>query len=269
MTKLEIPYFKKNKELLKFLVENKEQLIFQKKAIIKQADGFAFIAMPNLKDYGVSKAIDVINDNIKEIQVKAIINTTNLMDSHKDVHIPNIWKKSLKENKSIMHIQEHEIGKFSSIISSGNDLKAYTKNYTWKELGFDFKGETEALEFDSTVSLDRNKFMFNQYKNGFVTNHSVGMRYVKLKLAIADKNIASADEFETWEEFFPMIANKEEAEHSQHFWAVTQAKVIEGSAVPLGSNFVTPTISVEAAAKHLKNEAAAKHLEDKKNYLFN
>ena len=36
---------------------------------------------------------------------------------------------------------------------------------------------------------------------------------------------------------------KEQAEEQGYFWAVTQAKLIEGSAVVLGSNPITPTLS--------------------------
>ena len=40
--------------------------------------------------------------------------------------------------------------------------------------------------------------------------------------------------------------NKAELERIKYFFAVTEAKAIEGSAVPMGSNFVTPTQSVKA-----------------------
>lgn len=267
MEKLKIPHFESVQEELKFIQANKKQIVAQKKAAIKYADGFAFVGLPNLHSYGVSKDASTSSNDVSEIRVKAIINTTNILDSHDDVHIPGIWDKSLKENKMIMHIQEHDIRKFSSVISDGKDLEASTKDFTFKELGFNFKGKTEALLFDSLVKRSRNKFMFNQYNEGFVKNHSVGMRYIKLFLAIANKEIASAEEFETWEKYISEIANKKDAEKKQYFWAVTEAKVIEGSAVPLGSNFVTPTISVEAE-KSLQTEAE-KSLQETKNYFIN
>jgi hypothetical protein len=39
-----------------------------------------------------------------------------------------------------------------------------------------------------------------------------------------------------------MVANQDAAEEKGFFWAVKEAKVIEGSAVPLGSNWITPTL---------------------------
>jgi hypothetical protein len=45
-----------------------------------------------------------------------------------------------------------------------------------------------------------------------------------------------------------MIANQTKADECGYFFAVTEARVIEGSAVVRGSNIATPTISVTEAA---------------------
>lgn len=161
------------------------------------------------------------------------------MDGHSDVHIPGLWKKSLKENKMLMHLQEHAM-KFEKIISDGDNLKAYTKKYNWSELGFSYEGQTEALVFESVIERKRNEFMFNQYANGYVKNHSVGMSYVQMVFCVNDDNYGA--EFEAWEKYFPQIANQEAAEDKGYFWAIKEAKVREGSAVPLGSNWATPTL---------------------------
>ena len=228
------------------IVANKDILIAQKKAGIKHADGvFTDFHAPKLNKVLTIKA-DSENEDPTKLQVKAIINTTNILDSHGDVHIKGLWSKSLKENKMIMHLQEHSL-KFESIISDGKDLKASTKAYTFKELGYNLEGETQALVFDSTIKMDRNKFMFEQYQKELVKNHSVGMRYVKLFLAVNDEDYK--EEFDIWNKYYPQIANKETADNQGYFWAVTEAKVIEGSAVPIGSNQITPTLEITEAAK--------------------
>ncbi len=232
--------FKSNEEMIAFMVANKDSLMAQKKAQLKHADCISFA--PSLVfDKGISnKANNPVNvSELNELKVLIVINTTNLLDNHKDVHIPGLWKKSLKENKSMMHLQEHAM-KFQNIIADGSNLKAYTKGYNWAELGFDFKGETEALVFESTIERKRNEFMFDQYANGYVKNHSVGMRYVQLVFCVNDENYGA--EFEAWEKYYPQIANKEDADNTFYFWAVKEAKAIEGSAVPLGSNWATPTL---------------------------
>ena len=258
---MEIPKFNTRKELFEFLIENKETLIAQKKAVTKFSDGFAFdsksILIPGGLDVDVSKANEPIVDAPDTLQVKAVINTTNVMDSHDDVHLPGLWDKSLKENKNIMHLQEHQM-KFDSIISDGKDLKSRVETKQWKGLGFGFKGDTQALIFDSTVKKSRNKYMHTQYADGHVKNHSVGMRYVKLSLAINDEDAGS--NFDTWEKYIDQVANKEIAEAQGYFWAVKEAKVIEGSAVPIGSNQFTPTLENNKEPAQATPDEAAKAL---------
>jgi hypothetical protein len=233
---IEIPAFDTKKELFDFFVKNKERLIAQKKSVMKHADCFSCVTP---KELIVSKSISTDKE---DITVKVVINTTNLMDSHSDVHLPGLWSKSLQENKMIMHLQEHNMS-FDKIIADSDELKAYTKSYTWKELGYSFSGKTEALIFDSNIKKERNPFMFKQYAFGYVKNHSVGMYYVKLILAINDEDYGA--EYEAWEKYYPEIANKERADELGLFWAIREAKIVEGSAVPLGSNWATPTLDIK------------------------
>jgi hypothetical protein len=240
MKKTAIPYFKERKELFDFLIEHKELLIAEKKYFPKYGDGIPFINTfydTKSSSYKANMPVDVGSKD--ELKVKLAINTTKILDSHLDVHIDGLWKKSLSENKNIKHLQEHEM-KFDKIIADKQDLSVYTEKLTWKELGFKFKGDTEALIFESSIKKSRNAFMFEQYAKGYVDNHSVGMQYVQYVMCISDP--AYGAEFEAWEKYFPMIVNADVAESVGYFWAVKEGKVIEGSAVPLGSNYATPTL---------------------------
>jgi len=102
----------------------------------------------------------------------------------------------------------------------------------------------EVLVYETTISKNRNPLMFDQYKNGYVLNHSVGMRYVKLFLCINSDDPFNASEKEAWDKYYPMILNKDEADETMFFWAVTEAKNVEGSAVVKGSNFLTPVLEM-------------------------
>jgi len=242
MKRIEIPTGVSKKELFAFLKQNKAVLIQEKKLFGKECEGFAYTAALNS---GVIKANAVSKAGGDVLNVKAVINTTNWLDTHLDVHMPGLWKKALDENKMLMHLQEHNMA-FDHIIADGEDLKAYTKTYTWKELGFDYKGSTQALVFDSQVKKARNSYMFDQYANGYVKNHSVYMVYVKMVLAINEPDSTDyGAEYEAWQKYLPDVVNKEFAEEMGYFWAILEAKVIEGSAVPRGSNVITPTLSVE------------------------
>lgn len=235
-----VPEFDTKKELFGWLVTNKKLLVASKTNVIKEADCIEY--MPSLK---INNAIEskAATTATNEIQAKLVLNTTNWMDSHSDVHIPGLWAKTLSENKSIYLLQEHRM-EFNKIIS--DEVKATVSNKTFRELGFDFDGTTQALIFDATIKSDRNPFMYNQYKNGWVKNHSVGMRYIKIVMCIDDSEYGA--EFEAWEKYYPMVANKEQCKDKGYFWAVTEAKLIEGSAVPIGSNVVTPTLEINEKA---------------------
>lgn len=243
--------FKTKKELFKFMIKNHDALISLKKSEMKKAEACSFLGINNytLKGDSVYKANEIITEPGNKINVLAVINSTNWLDKHMDVHIPGLWKKSLQENKFIKHLQEHRMA-FDKIISDKSDLKSFTKKLTWKELGFNFTGKSECLIFDSIVKRSRNEFMFDQYANGHVDNHSVGMRYIKISMCINDES--SGAYFDAWEKYYDQIINPEIADKKGFFWAVPEAMVVEGSAVPIGSNIVTPTLENNKTEKELQ-----------------
>lgn len=241
--------FQTRKELFDFIVKNKPEIIAQKKAVKKKVD-CGIIVHPTLVRDNKEHSNKALSDdpkinieNLKQLRAVVLINTTNFFDRHRDVHIPGLWDKSLRENKFIMHVQEHDSQEFEKIISSGKDLKAYVKTYTWAELGYNYPGTTEGLTFDSLIRKERNEFMLKQYAYGWVVNHSVGMYYVKMDYAFNDESYPN--EYEAWKKYYPQIANKEDVDQYGMFCYVLEAKCNEGSAVPLGSNSATPTLTTE------------------------
>lgn len=227
------------------LRENKEVLIAQKKMITKECDSVCFVHKVEDSKGEVIKADSVNLDGVSTLKMDLVINTTKIMDSHSDVHLDGIWNKSVKEQKNLYLLQEHKMT-FANIIT--DKVKASVKSLDWSELGASFEGKTEALVFGSEVSKDRNPFMFEQYAKGFVKNHSVGMRYIKLELALNSESKYDKEEKEVWDKHISIVANKEDAERQGYFWAVSEAKIIEGSAVPIGSNKITPVLSIEEKA---------------------
>jgi len=242
--KTELPEFEDKTKLIDYLVSNKSKLISQKKSATKEADAIECSAQLLIgKDDSVVKADGSgsfpIPDTATQIKVRSIINTTKLFDSHGDVHFDQLWNKSLKEGNFSL-IQEHQFN-FKGTIS--DNVKAFTKQMDWHELGVNFEGKTQALVFDSIIDKSENEYMFDKYRTGKVKQHSVGMQYVKMELAVNDDRYEK--EFATWEKYFDEIANKEEVLQAGYFWAITEAKIIEGSAVKRGSNWATPTTSIQ------------------------
>jgi hypothetical protein len=253
-----VPHGLDRKDLLKFLVENKSILIAEKKSEIKRADAVSVACDISTlymidKDGKLTKATPESISSVAATMstVLCVINTTNWLDSHSDVHIPGLWSKNLKENKVFVHLQEHEMA-FAYVIS--DESKGYTEKMTWKDLGVNMLGVTEALIF-ATPLTGRNPFMEDQYRKGFVKNHSVGMRYVIIKLCINEPDEEYyKEEYSNWVQYSPMVANLDEAEAQGFFWAVLEAKIIEGSAVVKGSNIITPTIGFKSAQPAVTTE---------------
>lgn len=233
--------FSNKVEMFKALIEFKPQLTSLKKSITKFTDGVEFGLLHDITDKmeAVKANEPVLDANVTEVKVKVVMNTTNLLDSHGDVHIKDIWKRTLSHSSTKLHLQEHK-RQFDAVIS--NDAKAYTKTASWKSLGYEFEGNTQALIFESLVKQSRNPMMFEQYKNGWVNNHSVGMQYVDLDICINSEERWASEYKDNWEKYISDIANKEDAEAIGYFWAVKEAKLIEGSAVLFGSNWATPTL---------------------------
>lgn len=244
MTPLAIPEFADKSKLIDWLVSNKSTLIQQKKSAIKYADAFSYVVgYVDQKSDDVIKA-DAIPAEATKIKVRSIVNTTKLFDSHGDVHIDQLWNKSIKDNRDNYLVQEHEFN-FKGIIS--DNVKVFTKQISWHDLGFNFEGQTQALVYDSIIERKSTwplgTDMFEMYRTGKVKNHSVGMRYVKIELAVNDDRYEK--EFGVWEKYFDIIVNKDEVLEVGYFWAVTEAKNVEGSAVVKGSNWATPTQSIQ------------------------
>lgn len=257
---MKIPHFDIKEDLFTFLRTNKKLLIAEKKYTPKEADSLPCVDL-SVDDIYVSKAAgDVIDMSaVNKIKVKVAINATNILDSHLDVHIPGIWKKNLQESKERYHLQEH-VMRFDHVIS--DTVKAYTQTMTFSQLGFpQYSGTCEVLIFESDIEKSRNPFMTEQYAKGYVKQHSVGMRYVKYLLCINSENKYDVEEKANWDKYYPMIANKEMADDYGFFWAVTEAKAIEGSAVLLGSCFATPTMSIEIEPSDNDTQEQEKELE--------
>jgi hypothetical protein len=260
--------------------KNKNLIIAQKKNAIKHCD--VVITTTEFSNNHKTEAEKLDQNTVEEpnqdiLQAKLVINTTNVIDSHRDCHIPNLWVKSLQETKILYLLQEHEM-EFDKVIADSvkDELKAYTENLAWSKLGYSYQGKTQALIFDTQIKKEVNPFMFEMYKKGRVYNHSVGMRYVKLYLC-ADRNEAEySQEKENWNKYYPLVINKEVADEKGYFWAVTEAKVIEGSAVIKGSNEYTPVMEIEFGKDAVNdtsdqntNEPLKDTQKDKKQFFTN
>lgn len=223
---------------IKELIARKEELINLKKAEIKTVKGGLSSFVHTKSD--ASKSI--VKEDSNEIDRTIIGNTYMWMDSHEDVHAKNVFSKSIKERQnSIFHLHDHEFKITSKV---GEPKSIYESEVTWKSLNVNKSGTTQALFMDTSIKKDYNEQIFNEYKSGKINQHSVGMQYVKIDLAVNDED--HEEEYKVWSDNIDNIGNKELAEQKGFFWFVREAKLIEISAVLLGSNELTPTLNTES-----------------------
>lgn len=236
MSKIQLPKYTDKAQLFDWLITNKADLIDLKKSTIKFADSFG---MESVSNPIVIKSFSTENtDTDNQINRTIIGNTYNWMDSHDDVHLDGVFSDSIKQRASkIRHLHDH-IYQLSARV--GIPKQVYEKMIPWVDLGVNKMGSTMALFMDSEIKRNLNAGIFEAYKNGEVDQHSVGMRYSKIFLAV--NNPDSKEEYATWNKYINLIGNKEKAEEKGFFWAVKEAALIEISGVLEGSNELTPTL---------------------------
>lgn len=240
--------FETKQELFEALKFNKDKLIGLKKATIKNSDGILFNTIKSIEP--TFKGID-LEDGFSY----HVINTTKYMDSHSDVHLNGIWNKSIVDQEGkIYFVEDHNIS-IKTVIAYPENLEMMLKNLTWKSLGKDFEGETQALIFkinkDNIESDDARKII---EKNRSI-EHSIRMQYVKIDLAIDEGSEGYEEEKALFDNTIGVIANKAQAIEQGYFWVVSEAKISqEGSMVLRGSNDVTPILTQEQKQEKTKTE---------------
>lgn len=253
----------------RFIKSHQDALVALKLAEFKKNASAIIRADLIAKNY--SPLIEDITSDV--IEVKAIINTTNVIDSHLDLHMPKIWNKTVADNPYTHHLKEHQ-NRFENVISKR--ARSFNETMNFKDLGLTVDKQMTANINQFTLERKRMPYMFDQYKDGQVDQHSVGMMYVSLDLAYYDEE--SEKQMAYFENMKKEAINPEVADEYGFFWVINEAKKKEGSAVVFGSNSITPTLFVKNyEPSSNKNdthdidpkEAAQKALQDKRKFFIN
>lgn len=219
------------KQIIREKLQAKELLIKLKKSGIKHTNGL--IALPTAIKQDTVKG-NLPSDTDEVIYRTIIANTYNWMDSHEDVHLNGCFKKSITENKLQLYLKDH-IQSVDKI--AGKVLKAYEMEGLFKQFGYDSYKATQALLKDVAIYRNEDEKFFNQMKNGQINQHSVGMRYIKISLAVDD--VTAEEEYKLYTSLLPNIGNYKTVEDQGYFFAIHEAQELETSAVTLGSNSLT------------------------------
>lgn len=237
--KIALPTFKTKKDLYNYLIAHKEEIVDLKKSERKDCDNVDWCDNVITATKSFVNKNELKQDTENEIYRTIVGNTYFWMDSHDDVHLTNCFATSIEQRtaKRISHLHDHEqrldakVGKFSAV---------YEPMIAWRDLGVNRDGETMVLAADSAIKRGLNSKVFEQYASDEIDQHSVGMIYDKIELAINDPE--RTKEYALWNSIYPLLGNPERADKMGFFWAVKSAKLIEISAVLNGSNEITPTL---------------------------
>jgi len=245
------------KDLIERYRANKQEVIDEKKSVLKFADA-SFGYMLGKSENPMAIKSDTFENS--EVEKLIVGNTYLWYDSHGDVHDKGCFATSIKEDLMPAHLHDHE---FKILSQVGVVKEVMERKISWRKLGVDKDGFTEALLIKSDVKEEYNAKFYDMYKNGLIQQHSVGMRYVDLQLAVNSEEKWAKEEKAIWDEMYDKVGNKESIK--SHFWVVKEAKLFEVSAVLRGSNTLTPTIKSSEVAG--SNEMNIEQLRKKLSFL--
>ena len=170
--------------------------------------------------------------------VEGVAITANVIDSHGSIFTRECLEDALKG--TTFHNANH-IRDFENLIT--NEVEKELRNFKWSELGGEDDREVTALVFRSTFKEEDNPMMYRQYKLGKVHYHSIEFDWQNRSREIYCIRDGNDKEREAWKRYYPQVVNKEIADKRGWFYVYEKAPILGVSAVVLGSNKYTPTLS--------------------------
>ena len=232
---------------LQELIKNKSLLEAAKsEKISKGADkqmGGTSVSLPT----EANKAAGV-SDNAKRISIEVVANTPLYLDSDRDVVMPDAFDFAGMEYPLL---DSHNKSSVRNIISWG----AFDyKDVALSELGLNGEGSTKTLVFNSTINKKSSPTEFDKYADNLVRQHSLGFRYDDIEFACNETGEDWLEEKALWDEVYPQLLNKEEADNLGYFWVVKKGTPREVSSCVFGACKITPTLNVEEQSESQKTE---------------
>ena len=181
------------------------------------------------------------DSNEEQITVEGVAIVANWIDSHGSIFTRECLEGSLEE--MIIHNTDH-VRNFDSLIS--NQVETSLIDMSLRELGIESEGSVPAFVFKSTFTKEDNERMFREYKRGRVKYHSIEFdwqRRAEEIICVSSTYNASQEYKDNWDKYYPLVANKEVADERGWFYVYERAPIVAISAVVLGSNRLTPTLS--------------------------
>lgn len=244
-----IPEFKSRPELFAHLKSNRKSLIAQKSSSQITSDVFDYgaisLAAKDVSFIGksVTKSVQAKEDlGTDEIQVDVVTNMAGWCDSYMDVLIPDCWDKTIKEkgasNKQLIYHLKNHVSSTDAII--GGDVKMSSKYIDLAQFNIESDiSQGQALIGSSIVKKKYDAKCYHLYSDDEIKQHSIGLRYIQIMLCMNSDDDEYKYEKENWDKYYKYVINKNKVDGRGYFWAVTEIKLLEYSAVLYGANELT------------------------------
>lgn len=248
--------FSTKEELFKALKENLPVIEDQKKGKIYES--YKKGQSINMKTIDVSK-LDIEQQKALKLDDSyyyVAFNSTRILDSHEDVHIDGLWKKTIQEKQFKNYVvTDHELEILNTVVRK-EYVEMFTAKVPFSILGKSYSGNTEVLIYKFPKDKVQMPIIKEWLDSGDELQGSVRMRYINFALCIDSNNPEDEKFKKNYDKYIDYIANKEDFEYIPYFFAITEASnERESSFVLYGSNQVTGQLQ--------NNKQAEKSLETK------
>ena len=227
-----IPEHNNKAELFKYLRDNEKSIIKQKTSLPIKSDIFDYGCLPINEKATIKEDGSALMPN--EIEVNAIANLSGWCDSYMDVMIKDSWKKTIADKGLVYHLKNH---RYSTDDIVGMNPELYTKNFDTSYFGITSDvTKAQALMMRSIVKKEYDEKTYFLYKDNQIKQHSIGLRYIILKMCLNSEVEEDKQYKESWDKYYPQVINKELIDKRGYFFAVVEAKILENSCVLFGAN---------------------------------
>lgn len=255
-----IPEFKTKTEAFAYLKTNEKSLIKQKTSLPIKSDIYEYGCLPVNAKQTIKEDGDVLGPN--EIEVNAIANLSGWCDSYFDVMIKDSWKKTILDKAIVYHLKNH---KYSTDDIVGKDPELYTKLFDLAYFGITSDvTKAQALMMRSIVTKEYDEKTYFLYRDNQIKQHSIGLRYVIIKLCLDSPEDEDKQYKENWDKYYPQVINKEKVDGRGYFWAVVEAKILENSCVLFGANENTGVFSTSKEEEQTEETEAVEDIDTSK-----
>jgi len=239
--------FNNETDMFRALQANKSLIIDQKKAnVLKSYD----------KHVGVPLGKKLLRiETLKNVQIDddhefIVVNTTNILDSHKDLHVKGIWNRSVQQRQGKNYLVTDHKMEMSHVVVKKQNVKMLIADIPFSAIGTGYEGETQALIYKFLKTDIINDSVKEWLNSGDDIEASVRMQYVNVELAMNSQDKRDKEELQAYNKYIGEIANITDFEEEiSYFWVVKEAKNIsESSLVLAGSNSSTGLLGKEGNA---------------------